>query len=377
MRKRHAEISGGGIAGLAAGAALARRGWSVCIHERARQVRADGAGIYVWENGLRVLEALGAFQIASEGAHWGSVRETRDPQNRTIARHVFDVARHGRVMSVHRQQLLEALRSAAQDAGAQLVTDSAAVAARPGGALVLADGTERPADLVVAADGVNSKVRDSLELLRTRRRLNDGAIRFTVPRTESERTSEEWQKYVEFWNGTRRILYTPCDANTVYLAITSLRDDSEARAQPFPKDVWIRDFPHLSDVLERISSQGRWADFEVIKLTRWSAGKVAVIGDAAHAQAPNLGQGGGCALMGALSLAHYVDAESDMPSALQTWEKQERPLVEHTQGMSSLLSAITSWPEGLRSTALALAGRSKWFNRQRWRTAIHHPTGAG
>ncbi|MGA8471879.1 MAG: FAD-dependent oxidoreductase, partial [Pseudolabrys sp.] len=63
MKKvRRAEIVGGGFAGLASACALAQRGWDVRLHERDSELRTTGAGIYVYENGLRVLEALGAYE---------------------------------------------------------------------------------------------------------------------------------------------------------------------------------------------------------------------------------------------------------------------------------------------------------------------------
>ena len=55
---RHAEIAGGGFAGLVAAIALRQRGWTVRIHEAAKELRAFGAGIFIWENGLRVLKAV-------------------------------------------------------------------------------------------------------------------------------------------------------------------------------------------------------------------------------------------------------------------------------------------------------------------------------
>ena len=55
MKQRHAEIVGAGFAGLTAACALAQRGWSVRVHERADRLRTTGAGIYIYENGLRVL----------------------------------------------------------------------------------------------------------------------------------------------------------------------------------------------------------------------------------------------------------------------------------------------------------------------------------
>src|ERR1700759_4798983 len=87
MTKRHAEIVGAGFAGLTAACALAQRGWSVRLHERADRLRPTGAGIYIYENGLRVLEALGAYDDAVRGAPFAHTRESRDDQNRTVAVH--------------------------------------------------------------------------------------------------------------------------------------------------------------------------------------------------------------------------------------------------------------------------------------------------
>src|SRR5688572_30166388 len=85
--KRHAEIVGAGFAGLTAACALARRGWSVRVHERGERLRTTGAGIYIYENGLRVLEAVGAYQAAIRGAPFAHTREVRDDRNRTISTH--------------------------------------------------------------------------------------------------------------------------------------------------------------------------------------------------------------------------------------------------------------------------------------------------
>ena len=70
----HAEIAGAGFAGLAAAIALRQRGWTVRVHEKEAALRAFGAGIFVWENGLRVLHAIGAYDDAGT-VKWR--RETR------------------------------------------------------------------------------------------------------------------------------------------------------------------------------------------------------------------------------------------------------------------------------------------------------------
>jgi 2-polyprenyl-6-methoxyphenol hydroxylase-like FAD-dependent oxidoreductase len=117
-----------------------------------------------------------------------------------------------------------------------------------------------------------------------------------------------------------------------------------------------------------------WAPFMLIRLKQWSSGRVAVVGDAAHAMPPNLGQGGSCAMMGALSLAVHLERAADISQALQMWEKLERPLIEHTQKWSRLYSMLAAWPRILSGPALALLALPR-FKRQYRRMASHIPTG--
>src|SRR5688572_4221451 len=154
MTKRHAEIVGAGFAGLTAACALARRGWSVRVHERADALRTTGAGIYIYENGLRVLEAVGAYEAAVKGAPAAHTREVRDDQNRTISVHRWGGSR---VFSIVRQTVINALAESARRSGAEIVTNSQGAAASADGEVVLADGRRLKADLIVAADGANSR----------------------------------------------------------------------------------------------------------------------------------------------------------------------------------------------------------------------------
>ena len=373
MSKRHAEIAGAGFAGLTAACALAQRGWSVRVHERGEQLRTTGAGIYIYENGLRVLEAVGAYEDAVKGAPFAHTREVRDDRNRLVSVHRW---KGSRVFSIVRQTVINALAAAATRSGAEIVTGSMVTGARPEGRLMLADGRELKADLVVAADGSNSAVRDALGLLSRRKYLVDGCTRLLITKTEDERRSADGATTVEYWSGSRRVLYTPCSETEVYIALTMLHSDDVAKATPVKRDAWKRWFPHLEALIERIGDEGRYDRFDLIKLKRWSAGKVAVVGDAAHALPPNIGQGGGCAMMNALSLAVYLEHEREVSPALETWERNERPVTEHAQRISYLLGLPTTWPPSLRALTLAAAGRSKWLIRQRTKTALHRPTGA-
>jgi 2-polyprenyl-6-methoxyphenol hydroxylase-like FAD-dependent oxidoreductase len=372
MTKRHAEIVGAGFAGLTAACALARRGWSVRVHERADRLRTTGAGIYIYENGLRVLEAIGAYEAAVKGAPFAHTREVRDGHNQVISLHRWTGSR---VFSIVRQTVINALAGAAARADVEIVFNSVVARASADGELELADGRRLKADLIVGADGSNSRVRDSLGLISKRKYLIDGCTRLLIGKTPDEHNADG-ATTVEYWSGSRRMLYTPCSETEVYIALTMLDSDEIAKGVPVKKDAWKRWFPHLEVLIDRIGEQGRYDRFELIKLRRWSAGHVAIIGDAAHALPPNIGQGGGCAMMNALSLAFYLDRERDVSEALSIWERNERPITDHTQRISVLLGLPTTWPPPLRALALSIAGRSKWLIRQRTRTALHRPTGA-
>jgi 2-polyprenyl-6-methoxyphenol hydroxylase-like FAD-dependent oxidoreductase len=371
MTGRHAEIAGAGLAGLTAAAALCRRGWTVRVHERTPEMRIVGSGLSIFENGLRVLRAVGAEAEATEGARQGWERETRDRLGRTTSHVRYAV----RMYEITRQQVVGALARAAVRAGAEIVTSSTAVEATPDGELGLADGRRLKADLVIAADGVASRLRDSLGLGFRRRWLADGAIRIVIPRTAEEAGSAEGAKNIEYWSGARRMLLAACSRTELYVALSALDSDAEGKALPIRKDVWKRSFPCLESLIDRLDGEARWDRFQVIHMPRWSRGRAVVLGDAAHAMAPNLGQGGACAMMNALGLAVALDETREVPAALDLWERRERPLTDHTQRLSTYYSALTTWPDVLRSAAFWTVARSSWLRAQYWRTAQHIPTG--
>lgn len=374
--RRHAEIAGAGFAGLTAAAALARRGWSVRVHERAGNLRPGGFGLAMQTNGVRVLQALGALDAATEGSCRIAGRQTRDGDGRITSRMSYG----GQVFRCSRRQVVEALADVARAHGAEIAVGSEAAAAEPDGTLVLADGRRLKADLVIAADGVNSALRDGLGLLRRRRLLGDGAMRLMIRRRPDELDGPDAELGIEHWSGPRRIIFSPCNREEIYIALSCLNGDERAKAVPIDAETWIASFPGAADLVRRIAADGewdrvQWVRFQVISLKSWSRGRVAIAGDAAHAMTPNLGQGAMCAMTNALALAVALDETPDIERALALWERRERPLTEHTQRMSSVYGAVTTWPAGLRALALKAIARVGWLNEMFYRTARRTPTG--
>ena len=125
--QRHAEIAGAGFAGLAAATALCQRGWSVRVHETDAALRAFGAGIHLWNNGLLALKALGAFDAMADGASVPPCYETRTNDLQTSAQ-AINTPGTDRLLSPTRQHLYIAMLDAARRVGAEIVTSSTAAA---------------------------------------------------------------------------------------------------------------------------------------------------------------------------------------------------------------------------------------------------------
>ncbi len=364
MVGRHAEIAGAGFAGLAAAIALRQRGWTVRIHEAERELRAFGAGIFIWENGLRILKSLGAYDAAVTGAHEAPLNQSRNERNETYYSIKFGPDRGTRMITMTRQHLFQALLTQAQKLGVDIETGSEALGAEPEGILLAAKGRKHRADLVVGADGVRSKIRDSLGQPVWREQYEQGVIRLLVDRREDDLTPVDRDYVINFWSGRYRLMYVPCNQREVYLLLGAHKSDLAATALPVRSEVYSEAFPFLAGILGRIGDRGRFDVYEAMKLTRWSVGRVAIVGDAAHSMPPTLGQGAGSAMANALSLAVALDQDPEIGEALAAWESRERPLTEHTQNTSidHAQNRVGSGP------------RTKWDD-EALRTARYIPTG--
>jgi 2-polyprenyl-6-methoxyphenol hydroxylase-like FAD-dependent oxidoreductase len=355
------EIAGAGIAGLTAGLAFAQKGWRVRVHEQGGAPRMFGEGIYLWENGLRVLDALGVMppmiDIVCAARH-----QRRRPDGEGFS---IDRLGHGaRLYAPLRGDLESALCRALIETGGEVVFNSRAVAADPSGQLSFANGSSCRADLVIAADGIDSTVRDSLGLLKWRRPANQFGYRAVVSREPGELEAEIGCAHREYWNGSRRLLYAPCTARLAYVQLTSLAGDEAGNAVPLDRAFWRDLFPDLARIVDRIPDDGHGEWFEIVRLRYWSSGRVAIVGNAAAAQPPFLGHGVGCAMMSAFALAQTIDAADDLIDGLTEWELRERPFTEWVQRLACRYNQLAYLPVPMRMAAFRAIDASEWLRRR-------------
>ena len=146
--------------------------------------------------------------------------------------------------------------------------------------------------------------------------------------------------------------------------MVAAQSDVEGRQVPVNVDSWVRSRPRFESVLRRIGTEGRWDNFATVVATRWSAGRVAVVGDAAHGQPPWLGQAANLAFANCLGLAEFVSGVSDIERGLEAWERVCRPVTDHTVGGRT---PTVEWSTcGHLSSRICVRWRSRRSSTPRW-----------
>jgi 2-polyprenyl-6-methoxyphenol hydroxylase-like FAD-dependent oxidoreductase len=155
----------------------------------------------------------------------------------------------------------------------------------------------------------------------------------------------------------------------VFIYLIAPLDEQRGMVTPIDAEFWSARFPKLAS--EGLFERARDSvcvhhAYPLVHTTSWFRGRVALIGDAAHALPPTLGQGAGLSLTNALLMSRYVSERLEIPEALAAWQRDWRWITDRTQRWSRRYDWITSeWPQALyplRNVVIWAIGRSPRFN---------------
>jgi 2-polyprenyl-6-methoxyphenol hydroxylase-like FAD-dependent oxidoreductase len=327
---RRTAIVGGGIGGLATAIALRKVGFDVDVYERSEELKEEGAALSLWPNALRSLEEI-------DSSVFRRVRNNGHPLRRLLMKD----ASGENIKTVHLPEAeLEGnaiLRSELQTALAQAIPPKAIhlnhrflhLVSRPSSVeLHFQNGASTEVDFVVGCDGIHSAVRKSLEVKCRLTRRGYSVWRgmtwlkpqFVLQRLGLDQDgdfSESYghgQRFGILRLGPDRIhWYAVANESLLRRGIS----DSASVLQLFSG--WhdpITELIATAESIIRTKVQDRWSS------PRWTRGRIATLGDAAHPISPNFGQGACLAIEDAVVLADCLRSASDIPRALRQYEKR-------------------------------------------------------
>ncbi len=343
-------IAGGGIGGLTLAGLLQQRGIAFELAERATQWAPVGAGIALAFNPMHILRELGvAEQVEASGfAFTGGV--ISDANARPISTgDLSDIAeRRGPTIALHRAKLHDALLTAISPDAVTLARGIDQVAEVDEGVdVVFADGSTARYDLVVGADGINSAVRSSLWENVDRRYSGYTCWRLVVDQPCG--VNEPW----EMWGAGRRFGVVPISPNQTYCFATLNAPANSDAMRNIGLDRFRETFagfggevPGILAALER-DDQLIHGDLEEVRLPAWVKGRVALLGDAAHAMTPNMGQGAAMAIEDAYVLAEELAKTQSLEAALAAYQSRRMPRVEVIQRQSWNVGRVGQWESGI------------------------------
>ncbi len=359
-------IVGGGIAGLTLGRALCRQGFTVELVERNTAWRAEGGGIAVQPNGMRMLRTLGLdTAVEQAGAHlrrWSFCDHAGELLSLNDLEALWGNV--GPFIGIERTRLQQILVAGVGGIPCRLGTSIRSLTEHGDRVSVaFSDGSSGTYDLVTGADGILSSVRALM--LGTTLPAYTGAMAWRSIAPIRPRGLSTLQFLLG--EGCFFGLCPVGDGRTYGFGnITEPRTHEPMVGR---LDRLRRRFAGFGEIVQEYlaalesDEQIHCGPVDWIALDKWHAGRVILIGDAAHASSPMMGQGGCMAMEDACVLAESLRRSATLAEALEVYGLRRRPRVNWVHQESQAVAQGFRLASAVRNAALRNHGEQMFQRR--------------
>ncbi|MEQ1718608.1 MAG: FAD-dependent monooxygenase [Hyphomicrobium sp.] len=338
----HVAIVGGGIAGLAAANALLHRGIRATVYEQSSALREVGAGVFIYPNSLKQLERIGLGDaLARVGAKVGSGSEYYRMDGTVVGKILTtDSAGWNGMYGMHRADLLQVLADALPSTSIHTGHKCVGFTQDEAGAqLSFENGKVVHADLVIAADGINSVLQKYVVEPSTPEYSGFRAYRGVIP---SENIPDWRREAHQVWMGDGKHFMTfplRCGTLVNYVGfVPTTSQTAESWSAVGDRDELAASFagwdPRVTNLLSKVETCFWWGLYDRKPLNKWVNGRLALLGDAAHPMLPHLGQGANQAIEDGTALAvllQGLDKRYSIEEVLNRYEALRRPRTSMVQ----------------------------------------------
>lgn len=341
-------IIGGGIGGLTTALALQKSNLDVTIYESAPEIKPVGAGIIMANNAMQVFDKLGIRQKIEQAGHKISTIKITDPQLKTLSEvqlNKFERKYGVHNIAIHRGDLQMIL---AKKIGFENINLSKRLSkieqGNSGYQLIFEDGSIADAEAVIGADGIKSTVRHQI--------LNIGKLRSAQQKCwrgvgEFDWTTKYSHQAYEAWGKGRRFGFVRINEQKVYWY--AVVNENLVKNPNNLEELFAGFNPEVPRMISETPKEKIFVSdiIDLEPIFQWQKDRVCLIGDAAHATTPNMGQGACQAIEDAYLLGKLFSQGKNVEEVFAQYEKLRIEKAHYIVNTSSTIGKVSHYENSL------------------------------